>query len=132
LLNDRQIVPGTYRIAPVSADQAERPPFWRHVSDAGKRSTIASAYGAPLLSGFNGTQLVGWGTHDPYSTKLGGPQSDPPDLVRRIEREVGRRTLRYGRQLPRTPADYRGYLAECLHGIDQHTRALLHLIELTD
>jgi predicted AlkP superfamily phosphohydrolase/phosphomutase len=132
LLCDRQLVPGTYRIAPVAASQARRPPFWRHISDAGLRCTVSGAYGAPLLDDFRGTQLVGWGTHDPFTTKLAGPRSDPPDLVQTLERHVGRRTLRYGLRLPRTRAEYRRYLDDCLRGVEQQTRALIRLLEGTD
>ena len=132
LLCDRQLVPGTYRIAPVSAAQARLPPFWRHISDAGLRSTVSSAYGAPLLPGFRGTQLVGWGTHDPFTTKLAGPCSDPPGLIRALERQFGRRPLRYGQRLPRTRLDYRRYIDECLRGVEQHTRALIQLLDGTD
>ncbi len=59
-----------------------------------------SIYNAPLLQGLPGTQVVGWGSHDPYTTKVGGPRSDPPGLVAELERLVGRRELRYGLKLP--------------------------------
>ncbi len=127
LLADRQLVPGSYRTAPITADEARRPPFWRYVSDAGLRSTVVSVYGAPLLAPFNGTQVVGWGSTDPYNGKLGPPRSDPPELIAQLEGDVGSRTLVYGRQMPRTDAERRSHIDECVRGAEQQAAALIEL-----
>ena len=68
---DRQLDPGSYRIVHVGSERLQRPPVWRHVSDAGLNSTVVSVYGAPLLDDFLGTQVLGWGSHDPFNARFG-------------------------------------------------------------
>ncbi len=129
---DRELVPSTYRWAPVRADRGEDPPFWRLIGDAGLRSTIASVYGSPLLVNLPGTQIVGWGSHDPYTTRAQRPRCSPPGIIAELERIVGRRAIRYGLKLPRTAAGAEAYLDRTLRGIEQQGRALAHLIEHTE
>jgi predicted AlkP superfamily phosphohydrolase/phosphomutase len=131
-LADRELLSGTYRQVPVRAERADVPPFWRYLGDAGLRSTIASVYNAPLLADLPGTQVIGWGSHDPYTTKESGPRSAPPGVIRELERIVGHRTLRYGLKLPRTTEDALSYLDRTLHGIEQQGLALAHLMKSTE
>ena len=131
-LADRELMPGTYRQVPVAADRSTMPPFWHHLAEAGLRSTIVSIYNAPLLQGLPGTQVVGWGSHDPYTTKVGGPRSDPPGLVAELERLVGRRELRYGLKLPVGDEAELAYLERQLRGVRQQGRALRHLATSTE
>lgn len=129
---DRQIEPGTYRIVAGRPEDSRRPPFWRFASDAGKRSTIVSIYSAPLLDSFRGSQLVGWGTLDPFATKDRRPQADPPDLLARLERAVERQHTGVDIDVPRTERDRADFLQKMIKGIDQHTAALLYLMRETE
>lgn len=132
LYADRAPVPGEYRIAHVFPEQGERPPFWRHISDAGIRSVVVSAYSAPLLESFNGLQVCGWGSHDPFDAKLGRFRSDPPGLIAELDRLVGPRALRYDGTPPRRPRQVRAYVDDMVRGCGQQARAVMRLLELGD
>jgi predicted AlkP superfamily phosphohydrolase/phosphomutase len=129
---DRQLVPGSYRLAPVPATLADVPPFWKHLGDAGLRNTIVSIYNAPLLPDLPGTQVVGWGSHDPYTRRESAPRSAPRGTIRELERIVGRRTLHYGLKLPRSTEAALAYLDRTLRGVEQQGIALGHLMRRTE
>jgi predicted AlkP superfamily phosphohydrolase/phosphomutase len=131
LFRDAQLGSGTYRIEDVDLERTERPPFWTHVSDAGLRSTIVSVYGGQPLPGLRGTQIVGWGSHDPFSKDI-GQWCNPPGLIRSIEREVGKREIRHGFRIPRTTGEFREMGERCIRGTEQQSRALLRLLDETD
>jgi predicted AlkP superfamily phosphohydrolase/phosphomutase len=126
--SDRHFVPGDYRVEHVEAAWAGRPPFWRYLSDAGVPSAVLSPYSAPLLDDFEGVQVTGWGSHDPFEGKLGRYRSDPPELLGEIERLVGRRAIRYDPTPPRTPRQVRAYVSDMVRGCDQQARALGHML----
>ena len=127
LLCDQQLVPGEYRIASMTADDATEPPFWAHLGAAGLRSTIVGIYSAPLLPGLPGVQVVGWGSHDPFTTKHDGPRAEPAEVLGELRDVVGRRTLRHGRRLPVTPEEHLAYVDEVVRGLGQQGRAVAHL-----
>jgi predicted AlkP superfamily phosphohydrolase/phosphomutase len=131
VVSDRQLVPGSYRVVPVRAEDARRPPFWRYVSDAGLRSTIVSVYGAPLTPGLLGTQVVGWGTHDPLTTRESAPRAEPPGVLRELARVAGRRRTRYGLRIPRTAGELAAYAEASVAGVRQQGRGLAHLVAHT-
>lgn len=129
---DRRLAPRSYRIVDVKAEATEAPPFWRHVSDYGLRSTIANLYSAPLVEDFTGTQLQGWATLDPYSSKFGRTLVDPPEMQDRLEREVGRPTILYEVHLPQSITEIRRYRDSRIADIGTRTRAYALLMEETD
>jgi len=124
------LIPGTYAYGYAEPERSPVPPFWSHASAAGLRSTVASVYGSGLLRGFNGTQVVGWGSHDSYSRDRWA--SDPPGRVTELERRFGPRRLRYATLRPRSEAELREYVRTTLEGLDQQARALEHLARETD
>jgi predicted AlkP superfamily phosphohydrolase/phosphomutase len=126
--SDRHFVPGEYRIADTDAASARRPPFWRHISDAGLRSVVLSPYSAPLLGDFRGVQVTGWGSHDPFEGKLGRYRSDPPELLGEIQRLVGRRAIRYDPRPPRTHRQVGAYVDEMVRGCGQQAEALVYML----
>jgi predicted AlkP superfamily phosphohydrolase/phosphomutase len=132
LLLHEQLLPGTYAFVPTKAKASQRPPFYRYVSDAGLRSTVASVYSAPLLAAFNGTQVVGWGSHDPYNTREDPPRADPPEVLRALERVAGRRAIRYGAPIPRRLSEFERYTGELVQGIEQQAKGLAYLLERTE
>ena len=129
---DRQLEPGSYRIFDVPATSIRQPPFWQYASDAGIRSTIVSVYSAPLLPSFQGTQVQGWGSIDPYFAKFGQRAIAPPEIEQLLERAVGKREKLYRVNAPRTTAECRDYRDRILRSIEQQTRGLLALVEQTD
>jgi predicted AlkP superfamily phosphohydrolase/phosphomutase len=129
---DRQLEPGSYRILDVHASSIGRPPFWRYLSDAGVRSTIASIYSAPVLPAFNGTQVQGWGSVDPYFAKFAELSFDPPGIEQLLAQAVGERDALYRIRPPRSTGDFRRYRDRMLHSVDQQTRGLAALAAETD
>jgi predicted AlkP superfamily phosphohydrolase/phosphomutase len=132
VLFDKRLRSGTYECFDVHADESLRPPFWRFISDAGLRSTISSIYGAGLISPFNGTQVVGWGTFDPYTSKLTGAVSDPPEVLDLLRRQFPKRHSGFLPALPRSPHDMRFYRRHVLKQAGYQARALAMLIERDD
>jgi predicted AlkP superfamily phosphohydrolase/phosphomutase len=129
LYADRMYAPGEYRVRDVLPEEAMVPPFWRHLSDAGIRSVVLSAYSAPLLDSFDGLQVSGWGSHDPFDAKLGRMRSDPPELIAELDRLVGRRVLNYHAVAPRTARQLRAYIDDMARGAGQQARALIRLLD---
>ncbi len=119
--------PGTYKFALVTADSGGQPPFWRHLSDAGRRSVIVSPYGAGFQERLLGAQVIGWGTHDACARSVA--RSDPPDLAGELERRFGPRTIRYGEPPPRTAAEQRDYIRRMVLGCRQQAEATRWLAE---
>ena len=131
-LYDRQLEPGSYRIVDVPATSIRQPPFWRYLSDAGVRSTIASIYSAPILPSFRGSQAQGWGSIDPYFAKFEETTFEPPDIEQVLRRAAGARQALYRIRAPRTSDDVRRYRDLLLRSIDQQTRGVIALVEETD
>ena len=129
---DRQLDPGSYRILDVPASSIRQPPFWRYLSDAGVRSTIASVYSAPVLPSFKGAQAQGWGSIDPYWAKFEETVFDPPEVEQLLDRAVERRQRLYRIPAPRTISDFRRYRDRMVSSIDEQARGLVALVEGTD
>jgi len=132
LFTDRAYAQGGYRIEDVEPEAAKRPPFWRYLSDAGVRSVVLSAYSGEFLYDFEGVQVTGWGSHDPFDGKLGRHRSDPPGLLAELEQLVGPRALRYNGVPPRGARRARAYVEDMSRGCDQQARALRRLLEPGD
>jgi predicted AlkP superfamily phosphohydrolase/phosphomutase len=129
---DRKLEPGSYRIVDVRAASIGQPPFWRYLSDAGVRSTIASIYSAPVLPSFQGAQAQGWGSIDPYFAKFEEKAFDPPEVEQLLDRAVGNRQALYHLTPPRTSSDFRRYRNRMLRSVEQQTRGLVALVEETE
>ena len=84
----RQLVPGTYRIADrVHGAFVEREPFWRALHRAGKRVAVLDVpLAAPERAPLNGVQVVEWGAHDAFF----GFSTRPAELGARLESNWGR------------------------------------------
>ena len=129
---DRELVPGSYRIVDKTASSFSRPPFWRYISDAGLRSTLASVYSAAVLPSFRGTQVQGWGSIDPYFSKFGEATFDPAEVEQLLRRAVGRRQALYRVSPPRSASQVRRYRDRLVRSVDEQTRGLEALIDGTD
>ena len=130
LMFHRQLAPGTTRIEDVDGDRTRVPVFWQFVSEAGLRSTVASAHGAPWIQPFNGTQVY-WGTGEPYGVKQ-GPRSDPPEVLQWLDEACSSRRFGFLDRLPRTASEYRGYLEATCREIRAQGEGLALLMERTD
>jgi predicted AlkP superfamily phosphohydrolase/phosphomutase len=83
----RQLVPGTYRIEPVSADDVDAMPFWSGLAGSDRTALIVDVPHGHLVAGLAGKQLMGWGEH-PTPARV---RALPEGLLADVERTVGAR-----------------------------------------
>lgn len=82
----QQLEPGTYRQYRCRAgDHMQRAPFWRYLSEAGRRLCILDVPHSRILPGINGLQTVEWGAHDGAY----GFQASTPALHAEIRTTLG-------------------------------------------
>ena len=125
---DRQLRPHGYAFDQLDYTDLRRPGFWSYAGDAGLRTTIASVHGAPIMPGLPGTQLIGWGNHDPWTRWR--VIASPPEILHGLDEEVGPRLT--AEQEPfRTHADFRRNLGRALRGVAQQSVGLTHLMRST-
>ena len=60
----RQLIHGTYETHEMTTADIDGVPFWRHLSDAGRRVGIIDVPKSRLTPDINGFHFVDWGTHD--------------------------------------------------------------------
>jgi predicted AlkP superfamily phosphohydrolase/phosphomutase len=131
VLFERQLKPGTHRMEHVTNAGVGRPPFWRYVHETGLRTTLASVYAAPILRPFNGTQVVGWGSYDPFTTKLSKPRVEPPDVQGLLRAAAPNRRSGFLPRLPTSEDDYRAYARRGLRNVREQGAGLRVLLEKT-
>lgn len=82
----RQLQPGSYDVKEFDEDTGLcRAPFWKFVSEAGKRVGVIDMVRAPLVEQLNGFQIADWLTHD----ATGQARSSPPTLITEINARLG-------------------------------------------
>ncbi|TMK76428.1 MAG: hypothetical protein E6G47_12690, partial [Actinobacteria bacterium] len=127
----QQLKRGTYDLeVALHADRLPVPPFWEHLSRAGKRVTIIDAPFARTAKRLNGIQVTNWGAHDAWSwARSSYPASLIGDLVRRFgDHPVPSCNL--GRK--RTAAEYQRFREQLIEGVRRKTALLRHCLELED
>ena len=115
-----QIRPGTYELhSPVDEGLFSGPPFWRVLSDAGRRVAILDAPMSPIDSEVNGIQVVEWGGHD----ALYGFRAHPPQLVESIQSRYGSHPAGVSCDgARRTATDYESFVNSLLQGVETKLR----------
>jgi predicted AlkP superfamily phosphohydrolase/phosphomutase len=126
----RQLKPGTYRVEPIDPSYMRTPPFWRFVSDAGKRTTVVSVHGAPRLRDFLGTQVT-WGTPEPF-VATSRPSSDPPEVVAWLTEAFPHRRWGFLPKVPQSEREFREYVESVRRGVREQGEALAMLMERTE
>ncbi|MEX0832425.1 MAG: alkaline phosphatase family protein [Actinomycetota bacterium] len=126
-----QIRPGSYSVSHISESDLKIPPFWRYVSDAGLLSTICDIHCGVPLQNFNGIQVYGWGSLDPYTARNETARSDPSEVLGRLRKEVPGRRVSYIREPPQTPAEFGRMRDEAVSQTQLQARGLKYLLEST-
>jgi predicted AlkP superfamily phosphohydrolase/phosphomutase len=80
-----QVYPGEQLIRRPDPSRAGKPPFWKYLDDAGRKCIILDAFMDYHLPGFNGMQILEYGTW----TWFGAPGSTPSGLLNQIKRRFG-------------------------------------------
>jgi predicted AlkP superfamily phosphohydrolase/phosphomutase len=123
----RQLVPGTYRIADrVRGAFVEREPFWRGLHRAGKRVAVLDVpLAAPERAPLNGVHVVEWGAHDAFF----GFSAHPADVGSWLESNWGRHPAGFSCDIgARTAREYRQLAIALEAGVHRKTAWTLELL----
>jgi len=122
----RQLEPGTYRIRRKYADQTGREPYWRLLSEAGKRVAVLDVPDTCLMPELNGVQLVGWGMEGLNAP----PSSSPAPLMRNVRARFGRNPLAGWYQArPRTLHGWQALKRHVVRGAQLRTAIARHVYQ---
>ncbi|MCC6696137.1 MAG: alkaline phosphatase family protein [Candidatus Hydrogenedentes bacterium] len=123
------LVKGTYHIDRYGPDQVKRAPFWDYLGQQGLRSVIVDVPLTRPRPNHEGVLISAWGVEGPAWIR----ESHPPDLLRRILKDIGPYALPnddYRRSIrPSTREQYRELRGLLLAGIRQKTQLLRYLMK---
>ncbi len=125
----RQIVNGTYGTSHFRPDQLKHPPFWKALSDAGRRVAMVDIPKSMLTEGINGIQVVDWGLHDPSFPSV---QCWPPALAQELTERFGVDPVGQCDAADRTPAQYRDLCQRLVARIDRKRELIRYLLGKED
>ena len=108
-----QVRAGDQRIQRTNPAWCARPPFWKHLDDAGRRCIVLDAFMDWPLPGFKGQQVLEYGTW----TWFGEPGSTPPGLLKEILGRFGPYPVPDHSRLTSVPADLVGFRDKLLAGV---------------
>lgn len=107
-----QVRAGDQRIQRTTPAWCARPPFWKHLDDAGRRCIVLDAFMDWPLSGFRGQQVLEYGTW----TWFGEPASTPAGLLKDILRQFGPYPVPDHSRLTSVPSDLVGFRDKLVAG----------------
>lgn len=88
----RQVLPGDYTATYLTADHVNGTPYWKWLSDAGRRVAVVDAAYAKVEP-LNGVQTADWLVHGPlYNHDV---HTFPKELARRLETDFGPDPVRH-------------------------------------
>ena len=126
----QNLKPGTYDVElAMHADRLPVPPFWTHMSQAGRRVAVIDVPFARPLQELNGIQITNWGSHDSWSWAR---SSFPPALIQDVVGRFGDHPIAQCDAPDRSPADYEALRAGLLEGVDRKVRLLRHFLGVED
>jgi predicted AlkP superfamily phosphohydrolase/phosphomutase len=126
----QSLKPGTYDIENgMHADRLPVPPFWAHMSRAGKRVAAVDVPFARPIEGINGVHVTNWGVHDSWSWRR---SSAPAGVIEDVVERFGDHPVRHCDQEHRTPADYEDLRSRLLAGVERKTELLRHVLGQED
>src|SRR6266545_1653431 len=122
-----KLKPGTYDLqVGMYANRLPVPPFWTHLSRAGKRVAVIDAPFARPVRKLNGIHVTNWGAHDPWCWRR---SSWPPHLIRELVRRFGSHPVDTCDAEGRSPEDYEDLRARLIAGVEKKTALLRHCLE---
>jgi predicted AlkP superfamily phosphohydrolase/phosphomutase len=121
-----KLKPRTYSLdAAMYADRLPVPPFWAHLSGAGKRVAVIDAPFARPVRKLNGIHVTNWGAHDPWCW----PRSSwPPRLIGELVRRFGSHPVDSCDAESRSLEDYGDLRARLIAGVEKKTALLRHCL----
>ncbi len=118
-----QIVPGTYKTREFDNKTLRVDPYWRALSDAGRRVFIVDVPKSYALDGLNGVQVANWANHD--QEKDAGFETWPIDYKRRLITDYGPDPVSPDDFGGNGPADQAVFADALVSNIKRKTRLLL-------
>lgn len=120
-----QLHTGESERRPVAPEEVDHRDFyWTAASEAGLRVAAIDQVQAVLVPGFNGMQLLEWGTHDrPF-----GVASDPERLVRELTARFGPYPVNTCDKHGNKKGGYRALQNGLLNGAKQKTQIMLDIM----
>jgi predicted AlkP superfamily phosphohydrolase/phosphomutase len=122
----RQIVNGTYSTAHFHPDDLKYPPFWKAISDAGRRVAIVDVPKSMLTEDLNGIQVVDWGLHDPSFPSV---RCWPSALAEELTQRFGVDPVGQCDAADRSPAQYRELRDRLIARIDRKRSLIQHFLQ---
>lgn len=134
-----EISGGTYDYRQTTPEEVQGTPFWRELSDAGRRVGVMDVPHS-VVEPLNGAMVAEWGTHDRHF----GTSSWPPELAEELSNRHGAHPgtvepAPFGNFAPcdyahragshRTDEESETFLRELLEGIEQKRGAALELLD---
>ena len=111
------------------ADRLPAPPFWSHMSAAGRRVAVVDAPFARPIEGLNGVQITNWGAHDSWCwTRCSTPSGLIDDIVTRF----GVHPIIHCDAENRVAADYEALRAGLIAGAQRKAAVLRHVLIMED
>jgi predicted AlkP superfamily phosphohydrolase/phosphomutase len=118
---------GTYELEEaMSADRLPFPPFWAHLSQAGKRVAAIDVPFARPVKRLNGIQVTNWGAHDAWAWER---SSWPPPLITELVQRFGDHPVGLCEGKDRTLDDYEELRVRLLAGVRKKTALLRHCLD---
>jgi predicted AlkP superfamily phosphohydrolase/phosphomutase len=115
-----QLVPGTYRIRRVAdGEPTQVKPFWRTLSDAGRRVAILDVPLSKLDCGINGLQVVEWGVHDDLYSFGASPKTFESRILEKYGKHLVGGSCDAAR---RTAAEYAEFTHRLVQSIETKSR----------
>jgi predicted AlkP superfamily phosphohydrolase/phosphomutase len=113
-----QLEPGSYAVTRYLASRnVKHTPFWRTLSDAGRRVALLDVPLAGASPGLNGLQIVEWGGHDPEE----GFCTEPPELADEILCRFGPHPVQGNCNALRSPVELARFRDDLVQGVRQRT-----------
>jgi len=126
----RTLTPGTYNLdVGMYADRLPVPPFWAHLSGAGKRVAVVDAPFARPVKRLNGIHVTNWGAHDPWCWKR---SSWPPRFIRDLTKRFGDHPVASCDKRRRTLPEYEDLRSRLISGIQKKAALLRHCLQMEE
>lgn len=128
MISFQAMKPGTYEIEnPMYADRLPSPPFWAHMSHAGKRIAVIDAPFARPFDGLNGVQITNWGAHDSWCWRR---SSSPSGLINDVIARFGDHPIHHCDAENRSLKDYADLRAGLIAGAERKATLLRHFLAM--
>lgn len=121
-----QLERGTYAFRrPAAGQLVKSPPFWSHLSQAGRRVAILDVPLTRIDPSINGVQVVEWGGHD----SVYGFQTWPPGVASALASRFGAHPLGASCDaVRRSPADYVAFTDALVRGVRVKASLTKHIL----